>query len=186
MIFHGAGGTASGILELLGPAIDNRQAVIVALESVGSTWDALTIDSADPIAFLTGRRFAGFGPDITYLNRALEQVFRTVAIDHARVSAVGFSDGASYALSVGLINGDLFRKIVALSPGFIVNGPRQGRPGVFVSHGRQDRILPIDRAGRLVVSALRAGGYDVTYREYDGGHMVPPNIAREAITWALE
>ena len=30
---------------------------------------------------------------------------------------------------------------------------------------------------------VRQSGYDVHYREFDGGHTVPPLIAREALTW---
>jgi predicted esterase len=33
------------------------------------------------------------------------------------------------------------------------------------------------------VPALRRRGYDVTFREFDGGHTVPPDIAREALGW---
>jgi predicted esterase len=30
---------------------------------------------------------------------------------------------------------------------------------------------------------LRERGYDVTFREFDGGHEVPEDIARDAIRW---
>jgi predicted esterase len=30
---------------------------------------------------------------------------------------------------------------------------------------------------------LERAGYDVTYREFDGPHTVPPDIAREAADW---
>jgi len=33
------------------------------------------------------------------------------------------------------------------------------------------------------VRQLREEGYDVTYREFDGGHEVPDEIAREAFVW---
>jgi predicted esterase len=52
---------------------------------------------------------------------------------------------------------------------------------VFVSHGTRDDVLPIDRTSRRIVPALRDDGYDVTYREFDGGHVVPPEVAREAV-----
>jgi predicted esterase len=54
---------------------------------------------------------------------------------------------------------------------------------VFVSHGTVDDVLPIDRTSREIVPALRADGYDVTYREFDGDHGVPPEVAREAVDW---
>ncbi len=93
------------------------------------------------------------------------------------------SDGAPYALSLGFVNGDLFRKVTAFSPGFIVPAEWHGTPAFFVSHGRQDPILPIDAAGRRVVVQLQRGGYRVRFREFDGGHTIPPDIRDEAITW---
>jgi phospholipase/carboxylesterase len=103
-----------------------------------------------------------------------------VPVDAGRVAVAGFSDGASYALGLGLANGRLFRQVVAFSPGFVPPGPRTGRPPVYVSHGTDDDVLPVDRTSRDVVPALRDDGYDVTYREFAGGHWVPPEVAREA------
>jgi predicted esterase len=111
-------------------------------------------------------------------------VFETVAIDPARVTVGGFSDGASYAVSLGLINGDLFGRVLAFSPGFIIDGPLQGKPRLFVSHGTADPILPIDRCSRVIVGRLKRRGYDVTYREFEGGHEIPDSIAREGMKWA--
>ena len=110
-------------------------------------------------------------------------MFDTVAVDPARVTVGGFSDGATYALSLGLVNGDLFRRIVAFSPGFVVDGAPHGKPRVFVSHGTSDPILPIDQCSRLIVPALKRQGYDVTFREFTGGHEVPAAIAAEAMAW---
>jgi predicted esterase len=51
---------------------------------------------------------------------------------------------------------------------------------VSVSHGTGDDVLPIDRTSRRIVPVLRDDGYEVDYREFDGGHVVPPEVAREA------
>jgi predicted esterase len=92
------------------------------------------------------------------------------------VAVAGFSDGASYALSIGLASGDLFAHVLAWSPGFLAPSDAVGRPRVFVSHGIHDRVLPIDRCSRRLVPVLRADGYDVHYQEFDGGHSVPPDV----------
>src|SRR3954454_15222040 len=89
--------------------------------------------------------------------------------------------GRYYALSLGLATGDLFGRVLAFSPGFVAAGPRHGRRRVFVSHGARDEVLPIDDTSRDVVPGLRRDGYVVEYREFDGGHSVPPEIAREPI-----
>ncbi len=57
----------------------------------------------------------GYGPDIQFIDRALGYVFERFSIEPRRVAVDGFSNGASYALSVGLTNGDLFQSILAFS-----------------------------------------------------------------------
>jgi phospholipase/carboxylesterase len=185
VLLHGAGGSAAGILDHLAPALDASGAAILAPDSRASTWDAVQALQRNLLDAATSRaERGGFAADVVFLDRALETAHERVAIDSSRVTIAGFSDGATYALSLGLINGDLFPRIVAFSPGFVIPGETHGRPHVFVSHGRSDRILPIDRCSRRIVPDLERRGYTVTYHEFDGGHGVPDDIAREALAWA--
>jgi len=128
---------------------------------------------------------ADFGEDVAYLNQVLEHVFARLPVDPARLAIGGFSDGASYALSLGLANGDLFPRVVAFSPGFVIGAPPHGRPRFFLSHGTADQILPIDRCSRVIVPQLRTRGYDVTFREFEGRHELPPDIAADGLRWML-
>jgi phospholipase/carboxylesterase len=169
VFLHGATQRGAGMLRRIGPAADRFGVAVLAPDSRGTTWDAIR---------------GTFDDDIVFLNRALEWVFARVNVDPSRVAVGGFSDGASYALSLGLANGDLFPRVVACSPGFVVSAPAQGRPRFFVSHGTADQILPIDRCSRVIVPRLRSSGYDVTYREFDGRHELPPVVADEALKWA--
>lgn len=168
VLCHGAGGSAEGVLERLGPAPAEAGVAVLAPYSRGSSWDAIR---------------DGFGHDVAFLNRALERVFDTVAVDPERLAIGGFSDGATYGLSLGLVNGDLFSRVVAFSPGFVIDRMPRGTPRIFISHGRDDPILPIDRCGRRIASELRKRGYDVTFREFGGGHEIPPDIALAAMRW---
>jgi phospholipase/carboxylesterase len=168
VLFHGAGGTGEAILGRIGAAAGGAGVAVLSPDSRGSTWDAARY---------------GFGPDVSFVNRALERVFDTVSVDAARIAVGGFSDGATYALSLGLINGDLFTRVVAFSPGFVVSGTPHGKPRFFISHGTSDPILPIDPSSRAIVPALKRRGYDVTFREFEGGHQVPPDLAKEAMRW---
>lgn len=117
--------------------------------------------------------------DTAALDAALTDLF-TALPQPGRVAVAGFSDGASYALSLGLANGDLFGQAWAFSPGFHAADRRQGRPRLFLSHGVQDEVLPIARTSRRIVPALRQEGYEVTYHEFDGGHVVPGRYVTEA------
>jgi phospholipase/carboxylesterase len=168
VMLHGASGNGEGVLRRVSAAADEAGVAVLAPDSRNGTWDAIR---------------DRFGPDVMFLDRALARVFDTVAVDPARVAVGGFSDGATYALSLGLINGDLFRKVAAFSPGFVVSGSPHGTPRFFISHGTADPILPIDQCSRVIVPALKRRGYDVTFREFEGRHEVPPDIAREGMRW---
>ena len=83
--------------------------IIVSPQSQASSWDVIR---------------DGYGPDVQTMDQALHALFAKYTIDASRCSIGGFSDGASYALSLGVTNGDLFNKIIAFSPGFM----RPGKP----------------------------------------------------------
>ena len=171
VLFHGAGENAESVLRRVGSALDESGVAVLAPDSRGSSRDAIR---------------GSFGRDVAFVNRALELAFDSVAVDPTRIAVGGFSDGATYALSLGLINGDLFRRVIAFSPGFVVERAPHGSPRFFISHGTEDPILPIDRCGRLIVAGLQRRGYDVTFREFEGGHEIPPDIAREGSRWVAE
>jgi predicted esterase len=145
--------------------------VLLAIDSRDATWDRIT---------------GSFAADVAFLDRALDHTFDRVAVDPDRMVLAGFSDGASYALSLGPSNGTLFRQLIAFSPGFArPTEGRVGKPRIFVSHGRRDPILPVTSSRVTIVPTFEADGYDVTYVEFDGGHEVPSDIGSQALDWFL-
>jgi predicted esterase len=168
VMLHGAGGDAKQALHYLDPCTEELDSLLLAIKSRGGTWDAIRGE---------------FGVDVAALDAALAEVFDHFQIDSERVAIAGFSDGATYALSLGIINGDLFKEIIAFSPGFIVSSSRKpiGAPRVFISHGTDDRVLPITRTSRQLVPLLRNAGYEVDYREFSGGHTIPMVMAHAAV-----
>jgi phospholipase/carboxylesterase len=124
-----------------------------------------------------------YGPDVTFIERALAQTFQHYAIDPTHIAIGGFSDGASYALSLGLTNGDLFTHVLAFSPGFLAPTRQRGTPQLFVAHGTRDVVLPIDSCSRQIVRQVRQAGYAVQYHEFDGPHTLPPVVTQEAVAW---
>jgi phospholipase/carboxylesterase len=168
LFLHGATQSAEDMFWYLDSAPDEAGVAILAPNSRETTWDAIT-DS--------------FGPDVDFINRALERVFDTVAIDASRIAVGGFSDGATYAISLGLINGNLFKRVAAFSPGLVIEGAAKGKPTFFISHGTRDHILPIDRCGRRIAADLKARGYEVAFREFDGNHEIPGDVMREGVRW---
>ena len=147
---------------------DAGRFIILAPEAPGLSWDG-------------GPK--SFGSDYLSINRAIEAAFSRCVIDRNRMAIAGFSDGASYALSLGLANGDLFSSVIAFSPGYISRSVGRGKPLVFVAHGAVDRVLPIDVTSRLFVAGLRKNGYNVVFRVFSGGHHLAPAISDEAMAW---
>ncbi len=166
VMLHGAGGRAEHGLDLVRTLADETGSLVLAPQSRGQTWDVIVDE---------------LGPDVEMLDRALEEVFASYAVDPAHVAIGGFSDGASYAVTLGISNGDLFSEVLAFSPGFAAPAALVGKPRFFVSHGVHDRVLPIERCSRRLVPRLEHAGYTVTYREFDGPHTVPADLAAEAV-----
>jgi phospholipase/carboxylesterase len=167
VMLHGAGGNAEQGMSLLKQYADDNNIILIAPASRAGTWDIIVNES--------------FGPDVIFMDQALALAFKRYNIDTSRIAIGGFSDGASYALCIGLTNGDLFSDIIAFSPGFAYTVEPTGKPAVFISHGIKDRVLPIDPCSRRVVPQLKRHGLEVNYIEFDGAHEIPGNISKSAV-----
>jgi pimeloyl-ACP methyl ester carboxylesterase len=122
VMLHGAGGVARSAVELLREEADRHRLLLLAPKSTAATWDVIT---------------GGYGPDVRDLDRLSTEVAAGYPL---RGYTVGrFSDGVSYALSLGLTNGDVFDSVIAFSPGFEAAELANGRSRIFVSHGTEDR-----------------------------------------------
>ena len=170
VMLHGAGSTAHNGLAPLLPLADRHGLLLLAPDSRLRTWDGI---------------MGSYGPDVRFLDQALTRLFQRHKVDATHLAIGGFSDGASYALSLGLSNGDLFTHIIAFSPGFVRSAWQQGKPQIYISHGKFDTVLPIDRCSRVIVPRLEREGYEVCYHEFNGIHTVPKSITREAVSWFL-
>jgi phospholipase/carboxylesterase len=95
--------------------------------------------------------------------------------DYSKLSLVGFSQGAALSYIFSLKNSDRVAAIAGLA-GFLPenteslaeNRPLAGKE-IFVTHGSQDDIVPVQRA-RNAVELLERAGARVTYCEEDVGH----------------
>ncbi len=134
---HGANRNADRGIELLRSLSDEHGFLLLAPASEDGTWDAI---------------FSPYGPDVDFINHSLARTFELRKVDPARIAMAGFSDGASYSLSIGLAN---------------------------------DPVLPIEVCSRRIVPGLQRAGYRVTYREFEGKHTLPPEVASEAMQWFM-
>ena len=171
LMFHGAGSTSMNVSYTF-PIADDLGLIVLAPDSRDeATWDML---------------LHGFGEDVEFIGRALKDTYARCNVDRTRMAIAGHSDGASYALSLGLGTGETFRNILAFSPGVMQPAEVHGKPKIFISHGISDPIMPIEVTSRRFVPRLQKLGYDVTFREYEGRHGVPPAIVREGFQWFLK
>ncbi len=169
LALHGATGTGERMIGRWRETAEAFGVVVLCPSSETRTWDVL---------------IGGYGSDVARIDRALHEVFSRVHVDPAHCLIEGFSDGASYALGLGLANGDLFTHILANSPGFCWPPSLVGQPRVLITHGAQDQVLPIGATSRMLAPQLQFNGYDVTYQEFDGGHQLTPEIMALSLRWA--
>jgi phospholipase/carboxylesterase len=102
---------------------------------------------------------------------------KTVGITANQIDLIGFSQGAALTYTTAILHPERIRALAALS-GFIPRGAEdilstgvlKGKP-IFVTHGRQDDMVPVELARRSV-ALLEGSGARVKYCETDGGHKV--------------
>ena len=170
VMFHGAGGEANRVLPHLVPYARARRFLLLAPQSMFPTWDIV---------------IGGHGPDLQRLDGALSVVASRFRLDPAHLAFAGFSDGGSYALSLGLTNGDVASHVIGLSAGFMNAFTQTGTPRVFLAHGRSDRQLPIETSARPHARRLLETGYDLTLQPFDGDHVIVPWVVERAVEFFL-
>jgi phospholipase/carboxylesterase len=170
VMFHGAGGEANRVLPHLVPHARARKFLLLAPQSMFVTWDIVV---------------GGHGPDLQRLDAALSTVARHFRLDPARLAFAGFSDGGSYALSMGMTNGDVASHVIGLSAGFMNTFTQAGTPQVFLAHGRADKQLPIETSAHPHAKRLLDSGYDLTLQPFDGDHVIVPWVVARAVDFFL-
>ena len=170
VMFHGAGGEANRVLPHLVAHARARGFLLLAPQSMYPTWDIVV---------------GGHGPDLERLDGALSRVAEHFRIDAAHLAFAGFSDGGSYALSLGVTNGDVASHVIGLSAGFMNAFTQTGKPRVFLAHGRSDSQLPIETSAHPHARRLLEGGYDLTLQPFDGDHVIVPWVVSRAVEFFM-
>jgi predicted esterase len=171
VLLHGAGGNARNFLDQFKRTADERGLVLLSVQSSGRTWAVRKPNEREA--------------DVANIKTAIRELAGKSPVDANRMTVMGFSDGASYALSIGMAYPRLFRSIVAFSPGYAFAPSRLDTDQrIFIAHGRRDPILPAENT-REMVKGLESAGFDPDVRWFNGGHEIDPALKAAGIDFAL-
>jgi phospholipase/carboxylesterase len=167
MLLHGSGDRGSTIVNSLAVAAEAEGVVLIAPDAARYTWDLI---------------LGNVGPDADYIERLVGWAYDHIQVDPQRLAIGGFSDGGTYSAWLGLLNGDLFRRILVLSgcARFPDEG-RVGRPSLLILHGNNDPLFGRDSCVPLLLPDLQLNGYDVEFLEFQGRHEVSQEFAQRAM-----
>ena len=169
VMLHGANGDQPPIDQVVTVAAQHGIPVLVPYSRL-NTWDGVH----GPI-----------GPDVAIIDKALRATFERVRVQPGRIAMAGFSDGAGYALMLGIANGDLISHVISFAPGFINPVNRFGKPDIMILHGLSDPITSARATEENIVPFLRTLGYVVEFRTFDGGHQVREAETQMAVQWFM-
>ncbi len=139
---------------------------------VPGTWGFPTLEDLQPAAEM----LMGFLAD-----------WQTVSgVDTRLFDVVGFSQGAALAYGLAVLFPQRVERVAALA-GFLPRGCETRLPvlkgkRIFISHGRADDLVPVEKA-RLAAGLLQESGVQVEYCETDGGHKVSKECLRGIVSF---
>jgi predicted esterase len=185
VLLHGAGMSGSDFIEGARAEADRCGCLLLSIQSKGLTWDTIRLVRRAAIDG-TGDVYRLFGADTNRIEAALSVALRAGDADARSVLLVGFSDGASYALSLGLANQSTFRGVIAIAPGFYVEPPPSGpKQRLFIAHSPTDQVLPFSRTRDDIVAPLKRAGFNPRFRSFEGGHSIVRSVLAEGVDYAL-
>jgi len=181
LVLHGGGSDADWTLNRMTRVAREKGVILLAPQAKGYTWDAIreareNRRSNAPVKF---------GDDTARVDGSLKLLFAEMPVDPSRCAIAGFSDGASYALSLGPRNGELFSHIMAFSPGGVAPFNDPAKAKIFISQGRQDPVLPFANTADSIVPGFESRGFGVTFEPFNGVHEFREEEIRKAFDWFL-
>ena len=191
LLLHGVG-SHEGDLMSLAPHLDERFFIVSArapftLAPGSYAWYHVAFTPAGPVID-PAEAEAAQDAVIRFAAEALE----AYGLDPNGIYLLGFSQGAILSLSLALTRPDLLAGVVAISGRTLpqsvpTSDPPPGTEGlpVFIAHGTQDAVLPIQYARQThdIFSRLPVS---LTYREYPTGHRISAALLAEASEWLTQ
>jgi phospholipase/carboxylesterase len=173
-LLHGADRQDERLAKAYRDEPEPRQALFLIPRSLDRTWDLIAGDAR---------------PDLDFLEFAYDLIYRRYPVDPERQALLGYSDGASYALSIGLSNPRIFSAVMGWAAGFFVLeaglvSDDDPKPQVLLEYGTHDPMFPFERVALPMRDRLRRAGYQLEFRVDQGGRHWPSGEFRpEALDW---
>jgi len=193
VILHGVGANERDLHTPLAPHIDPRF-LVVSLRSpieigpnrfgwynVGFSEEGVVIDPQEEDK---GRQklLSVIDELITYYNADTNKVF-----------LLGFSQGAIMSSAAVLSAPEKIKGAVLLSgktpmaiDQHLADASAIEKVDVFISHGKNDKVLPIIDGQNLKAKLEKAGVKNLIYKEHNGAHQLDGQHIREVIQWLSE
>jgi predicted esterase len=190
---HGNGGNAEQILATMAKALKKEALILAAPQGAYANFP-----------LLRGRHFSW---EIQVQDRGLWKVADPLAVENlglavqalkekypvSEVYILGFSQGAAYAFLAGFKCPGLAAGVISVGGSFPETGKESSilsegeiaggkKFRVFIAQGAKDLLLPAGLAA-ATAEKLRNYGYEVEYREYAGGHEIPPELLNAIHAW---
>ena len=120
-------------------------------------------------------------------------------MDDRRIAVLGFSDGASFALSLA-VNLAPLQAALLWAPGYFHRDPhyasgdallplaaaRRKKPRVYHGHGAKDELFAFKKVAKPIRKHLKDLGFNVTAADdKKAGHGVPGRFVETAVQWWL-
>ena len=168
---HGAGFTGEAYLDRWVPRLEDRYILACPTIAMGAWWTR-------------------FGEDLTLA--VLESVSEEYHVDPDRIFLTGMSNGGIGTWIIGMHHADLFAGIAPMASGlddvlfpFVEN---LAHTPVYVIHGAEDQVMPV-QLSRDLVQEMKRLGIPHVYREHQwthphaGGHFFPRQELPALIAW---
>jgi phospholipase/carboxylesterase len=189
ILLHGRGADEEDLLPLAGDLPESLHVLSARAPDrlgMGYTWYDLDLSGGGLAASQPDAE--GFLRSLDALHEFVDAAVEAYDLDPDRVGLLGFSQGAILSVSALVERPERYAWMAALH-GYLAasHDDREALEGaadrpVFVGCGRQDQVIPAERA-RRAAETLTDAGLDVTFREYGVGHGTSPEEVSDVTAW---
>ncbi len=143
----------------------------------GFSWAPMVSDSSD----IMEKSYRDLKVGLINLKKELQKKYNT-----ENTYLFGFSQGCFMSLLMGIENAKEFTGIIGFGGGLMTEFLpekvlKKGKElNVFIAHGKDDKAVPFD-SGMKAKEVLEKYGYNLTFKEFKGGHTIDKTSLKEAM-----